>query len=239
MLFNKKKCCTWLPAAALVLAAGIGYSCSFRTDVAEPQTFRMAGTEIAADTSEAVTEPDSQVDEVDLTDEEQVTPALVWVHVCGSVCSEGVYGLPEGSRVMDAIDAAGGFSEDADRTCLNLAAVVIDATKVYVPSIDESGVSDKQPGGLYSSQGYDYEKDGDTAARGIASDGSGEGEVKININRASVEELMMLPGIGRTKAEAIIAYREEHGPFDTTEELKKVSGIGDGIYKKLASKVTV
>ncbi len=256
MLFNYKKHLMWLPAAALILAAGIGYSCSFHAGSDGAQAYRLPVSEISEETA------DGQDAAVSVDSEEHASggeasagfsggqeqasgeaasaleadPALetssasvIWVHVCGSVRSEGVYSLPEGSRVKDAIDAAGGFAEDADRSYLNLAAIVADATKVYVPAEGEATASDL----LYGS--------GSSASQEIiiASQpaGNGAAETKVDINKASVQELMSLPGIGRAKAEAIFSYREEHGFFSSPEEIKKVSGIGDGIYKKLESRI--
>lgn len=299
MLFNKKKKLTWLPAAALILAAGIGYGFACRAGTAEPQSFRLTGTgttekaagsavmseaagsaamsEAARNTAmseaagRALTEKtagegklpgdrtetadradspgnrtvaadgaDQQGDQADSDRQEEDTAGLVWVHVCGSVCYEGVYGLPEGSRVQDAVTAAGGFSEDADRSSLNLAAVLIDATKVYVPSEGEASLSEAPQGEDPYSSGRDaYTGYGKSARAGSKSGSGGSDAALVDINRASVQELMSLPGIGQAKAEAIVAYREEHGFFGRPEELKKVSGIGDGIYKKLESKISV
>ena len=141
------------------------------------------------------------------------TEAVIRVHVCGAVQQEGVYELPAGSRYEQAIQAAGGFSELADRSALNLAAVVSDGEQIRVLTKEEAQVC--------------------RASAEEASDG------RININTASREELMSLPGIGEARAEAIIAYREEHGAFQSIEDIMQVSGIKEGAFEKLKAKIKV
>ena len=142
-----------------------------------------------------------------------------WVHVCGCVAVPGVYEIREGMRVCEVLEMAGGMTAAADRECLNLAQPVTDGEKIRVPSREETAGTD--PGII---QG--------TEAR---SGGSG----KIDLNRAGREELMTLPGIGRVKAEAILAYREEHGPFSRAEDLCKVPGIKEATYTAIADLIMV
>ncbi|HHW92238.1 MAG TPA: ComEA family DNA-binding protein [Firmicutes bacterium] len=144
-------------------------------------------------------------------EEPQLEPGEVVVHVAGAVKRSGVYRLPEGSRVVDAVEAAGGGTEDADIHALNLADILIDGQRYYVPTVEET----TSAGGTYS--------------------GSGTG--KINLNRATKAELETLPGIGPTLAERIISYREQQGPFRRPEDLKNVSGIGDKIYDNLKDRI--
>ncbi|HHW55113.1 MAG: helix-hairpin-helix domain-containing protein [bacterium] len=138
---------------------------------------------------------------------EHLEPGEVVVHVAGAVKRSGVYRLPEGSRVIDAVEAAGGGTEDADIHALNLADILIDGQRYYVPTLEETAGG----GGSYSA--------------------SGTG--KINLNRATKAELETLPGIGPTLAERIITYREQQGPFRRPEDLKNVSGIGEKTYENL------
>ena len=135
----------------------------------------------------------------------------ICVYVCGHVQTPGVYTLPEGSRIYDAFVLAGGFTESAATEYWNQARVLADGEMIYVPSKEE--VKDRR---------FDDEDTGKTSK----SD-------KININTASKEELMTLPGIGETKALSILAYRQENGPFSSLEELKKVEGIKEAVFSKI------
>lgn len=140
----------------------------------------------------------------------------VVVHVAGAVSSPGVYTLPADSRVDDAVRAAGATA-DADLSQLNLAQKLADGQKITVPAAGETPAS------------------ADNAA---PSDSSQSGAL-ININTATQEELESLPSIGEVRAQAIIAYREEHGGFRTIDELKEVSGIGEKIFADISPHITV
>lgn len=126
------------------------------------------------------------------------------VHVLGAVQKPGVYSLPDGARVFEAVFLAGGFTRDADQPAINLAATLSDGTQIYVPVIGEPARS--LPTG---------------------SVGGDPGSSTVNLNTASARELEVLPGIGPTTAQAIIAYREANGPFQSVDELLRVQGIGD------------
>ena len=152
---------------------------------------------------------------IDSTDE---MAACVFVHVGGAVVHPGVQELEEGSRVQDAVEAAGGFADGAARDALNLARVLQDGEQVVVPTEEE----------LTASVSPSAEVSAAPAARG-----------RININTATAEELDALPGIGPATAEKIVADREANGPFSTIEDLKRVSGIGDKKYTELADSVCV
>ena len=140
----------------------------------------------------------------------------VVVHVAGAVSSPGVYTLPADSRVDDAVRAAGATA-DADLSQLNLAQKLADGQKITVP------VAGATPA------------DGNSATTTADSDNG----ALININTATQEELETLPSIGEVRAQAIIAYREEHGGFRTTDELMEVSGIGEKIFADIAPHITV
>ncbi len=140
----------------------------------------------------------------------------VVVHVAGAVSSPGVYTLPADSRVDDAVRAAGATA-DADLSQLNLAQKLADGQKITVP------VAGATPA------------DGSSAATTADSDNGG----LININTATQEELESLPSIGEVRAQAILAYREEHGGFRTTDELMEVSGIGEKIFADISPHITV
>lgn len=178
--------------------------------------------------------------------DEEVQESLLTVHVCGAVRREGVYSLPAGSRIRDAVDAAGGFSGDADRSYLNLAMKIEDAWQIRVPTKEEaealrleqgrSGSGTAVPGaapGLSGTSGLQ--------GAGTAKDeaGTGNQEEKINLNTASKEQLMKIPGVGEAKAQRIIEYREQNGRFEAIEDLMKVPGIKDASFQKMKDYITV
>jgi len=147
------------------------------------------------------------------------TESPMKVFISGSVENPGIYQLSLESRVADAIDAAGGFGKEADQTALNLAAKLHDGESIYVPSSHEDLV--------FSDQGTDTPFV------------NKQGENSLNINAATQEELENLPGIGPSKAAAIIAYREENGPFQIIEDINNVPGIGPTIFDQIKSLITV
>ncbi|MYL63002.1 hypothetical protein GLW07_06475 [Bacillus hwajinpoensis] len=142
--------------------------------------------------------------------ESEVT--IVLVDVKGAVVTPGVYEVSANGRVKDVIQKAGGFLEEADQAQLNLAGKVIDEMMIYVPIKGET-----------------------TVAAGSVTAESG----LISINTADLIELQELPGIGPAKAEAIIQYREENGPFSASEDLQNISGIGEKTFEKLKDLITV
>ena len=155
---------------------------------------------------------------VGLTQEQSVTVATIYVHVCGQVAEPGVYLLDDGSRVWDAVEAAGGFLPEAAQEAVNLAMKVTDGSKVTIPHQREAEESDF----------HWYEADGSV------------GETRlIDINRATVTELMSIPGIGQTRAEAIVSHRENRGPFTVIEEIMQVTGIKEGLFSKIKEYITV
>lgn len=153
--------------------------------------------------------------------EENVVPAKIMVHVTGQVKDQGVVLLDEGSRIVDAIEAAGGETDDADLAKLNLAYVLNDGEKIYVPSKSEQN------------QEIEYVT---TASGG---DSMSSNSSIININTAGQNELMELPGIGESIANKIIAYREENGKFKTIEDIKNVPGIGDSKFANIKDMIKV
>lgn len=144
--------------------------------------------------------------------EAETSCEYIYVHICGEVCEPGVYELEKGSRVFDAVEMAGGFTKEADRSFVNLAAVLNDGQKIFIPA------------------------PGEDAAEMFPEENSNN---LVNINTASLDELCTLPGIGKTRAEAVIAYREEYGFFTEVSDLLKVNGIKEGIYNPIKDLVTV
>lgn len=150
--------------------------------------------------------------------DEPLEQDLITVDVKGAVKSPGIYGLPVGSRVNDAVQKAGGLTEQADSKSLNLAQKVSDEALVYVPTKGEETASQQAGSGTTSSTSKDK---------------------KVNINKASLEELKQVKGLGGKRAQDIIDHREANGKFKSVDELKKVSGIGAKTIEKLKDYVTV
>lgn len=155
------------------------------------------------------------------------------VYVSGYVNNPGVYELSAGSRVIDAIDAAGGYSKKAYDNYLNLASLIADGQMIYVPSEEEIESGSFERG---VASGADGSGAGGVTGGNGGGNSSGSGAL-VNINQASKEELMTLPGIGESKADKIIAYREENGRFSTPEGIMEISGIKDGLYNKIKDKI--
>ena len=163
------------------------------------------------------------------------------VYVCGQVELPGVYTLQTGSRVCDAVEAAGGMTEGADHIWLNQARRLSDGEQLYIPTWEETkALQAEGKNGFPTEQGGDVlagtEGKGSSASSQSGANGSSE---KISINQASLEELKTLPEIGSTKAEAIISYREQNGGFSSLEELMQVEGIKEGTYNKLKDKIVL
>lgn len=147
---------------------------------------------------------------------------LIYVYVCGQVRMPGVYSLDEGSRLFEAVDLAGGILPEGDLTRINLAAVLADGQKIYIPSAAEAETM--QDAEEFSEES---EKIGDVSGQ------------RVNINRASKETLMTLPGIGEAKAEAILAYRQAEGDFESPEALMNVPGIKEGVFAKIKDRIAI
>ncbi|HGQ2719322.1 competence protein [Streptococcus pneumoniae] len=156
--------------------------------------------------------------EKEVNKEEPLEQDLITVDVKGAVKSPGIYDLPVGSRVNDAVQKAGGLTEQADSKSLNLAQKVSDEALVYVPTKGEESASQQAGSGAPSSTSKDK---------------------KVNLNRASLEELKQVKGLGGKRAQDIIDHRETNGKFKSVDELKKVSGIGAKTIEKLKDYVTV
>ena len=150
--------------------------------------------------------------------EEPLEQDLITVDVKGAVKSPGIYDLPVGSRVHDAVQKAGGLTEEADSKSLNLAQKISDEALVYVPTKGEEAASQQAASGTTPSTSKDK---------------------KVNLNKASLEELKQVKGLGGKRAQDIIDHREANGKFKSVDELKKVSGIGAKTIAKLKDYVTV
>lgn len=160
--------------------------------------------------------PGSTIPEVTTTE----TPRI-WVQVAGAVTLPGVYLLQAGSRVFEAVAAAGGFASEADQQAVALAATVSDGCRVYVPRVGES-----VPGGVVGPAESSAGVTGGVSGGGVAGG-------PVSLNSASAAELDSLPGIGPSLAQQIIAYREAQGPFSSIEQLTEVPGIGPAKMEQL------
>ena len=154
--------------------------------------------------------------------EESETTVLVYVS--GAVNNPCVVELAEGARVIDAVEAAGGFADDAATDALNLARVVVDGEQIDVPTLEEQAAA---------------EEAGVTLSTSSTEESASESSTLININTATAEELETLPGIGEVTAANIIADREANGAFETIEDITRVSGIGDKKFEAIADLICV
>lgn len=155
-------------------------------------------------------------------------PSVLAVYVCGQVARPGVYELTTGSRVCDAIEAAGGANDRADAEVINQAAPLSDGMRLYVPSREETASMDRMSQEMTAS--------GEASAPGSAGGSAGGA---VNINTAGQEELMTLSGIGESKAQSIIRYREENGGFSKIEDIMNIRGIKQGIFDQIKDSITV
>ncbi|MDE6904886.1 MAG: helix-hairpin-helix domain-containing protein [Lachnospiraceae bacterium] len=166
---------------------------------------------LAENDTEAVTEALGETETCDSLKEEE---GLCCVYVCGEVNVPGVYELPAGSRVYEAIQLAGGLTETADPGAVNQALFVEDGEMIQVFAQGEKPRE--------SPQEKEEQEDG-----------------RVNLNTADISALMGIPGIGETKARSIIAYREENGKFQSAEDVMKITGIKEGLYSKMKDYITV
>lgn len=141
----------------------------------------------------------------------------IYVYVCGAVKVPGVVEVSTGARVYEAVEKAGGMTDEAADYAVNQAAVLEDGQQITVPTREEAGKPNPEgnPG---------------TAEKG---------EEKVNINQAAAEELMSLPGIGEAKAAGLIEYRETAGGFQSIEEIQEVSGIGEAVYQRIKDRIVI
>ena len=202
----------------IVICTGLGLALGsfflLKPTTQTPVTETNLQTEVAAVSKDSSSEKEVKKEEKDESPEQD----LITVDVKGAVKSPGIYDFPVGSRVHDAVQKAGGLTEDADSKSLNLAQKVSDEALVYVPTKGEEAASQQTASGTPPSTSKDK---------------------KVNLNKASLEELKKVKGLGGKRAQDIIDHRETNGKFKSVDELKKVSGIGAKTIEKLKDYVTV
>ena len=215
---------------ALLIAAAL-LSVLMLTGCGDPGEMTLSQLESADSALEAESGPENDGDlpsqdsgnqSSDTSDRAAGVPAdeMIVVYICGCVQNPGVYELPVGSRVCDGLEAAGGFSENADEKRINLAGLLSDGDMVFFPEVGEA----------LAEGASDY----------ITSTESGSTSgAPININTAGEQALCTLPGIGSSKAQAIIRYREEHGSFKDIKEIMNVNGIGENLFAQIKDLICV
>ena len=195
---------------ALVVLAIILYNFATKLDIFDKsEDFSIENTNLV------VSESSNTKEEVHLEEK-----AKIKIYITGEVVSPGVYELEENSRVEDAIHAAGGLTEKAVLTNVNLAYVLEDAAKIYIPNLN-----DDEDTGIISSE--------------IASSTPSNKNQKININKANAQDLESVPGIGPSTAEKIVTYRNENGKFSSIDDLKNVTGIGEKKFESIKDYISV
>ena len=170
--------------------------------------------------------------------DKEMQQAMIYVDVCGAVANPGVFQLAAGSRVFQAIEAAGGYLPEAALTCVNRAGVLTDGQQLYILTQEEMEWQGLDPAEMAGAS--------DGQMNGSAGTGQNTGmtaqvqqDNRININTADEAQLTTLTGIGATRAQAIIAYREENGPFAAIEDIMNVQGIKEGTFAKIKDEIVV
>jgi competence protein ComEA len=220
-------------ALVVALALGLGWSGLVRY-----QAEKRAAVAAAAETAEPAepARPAQTVEPAPAASAARPEPDLV-IHVAGAVANPGVYHLPAGARISDAIAAAGGTVPDSAPEVLNLAARVADGDKIYVYTKQEqqqAPAAGPPPGARGATQG--------TAATRTTASGGGTGGAnggKVSVNTATAEQLDALPGVTPTVARAIVEYRTKNGAFKRFEDLEKVKGIGPATREKIKQNATL
>ena len=211
-----------LAALAAIMVAGVLFCCS-KDDPAQDVILKDVSADGALQEMTGM-EPGTagkEAPERKVPKETETTGREIWVYVCGAVKCPGVYSLPEGARMFEAVDLAGGLLPQALPEVLDLAASLTDGQKVFIPDRDSQLSADPGPGF--------------TAGIGLS---GADTDGRIDINKASSSELMELPGIGAVKAEAIVAYREQHR-FESIEDIRNVPGIKEGLFQKIKDLIRV
>ena len=213
-----------------------GNSAEFRKKQAESDGSD-AGNGTGSDSGKHTSDADIDNGSEAVSDKE-MQQAMIYVDVCGAVANPGVFQLAAGSRVFQAIEAAGGYLPEAALTCVNRAGVLTDRQQLYILTQEEMERQGLDPAEMSGAS--------DGQMNGSAGTGQNTGmtaqvqqDNRININTADEAQLTTLTGIGATRAQAIIAYREENGPFAAIEDIMNVQGIKEGTFAKIKDEIVV
>ena len=188
----------------------------------------------------------SAASKIEKDPETEKKPETVTVYVCGAVKEPGVYTIDAGKRIVDAITAAGGPAEDAGCDYLNLASMISDGQKIYIPTNSEIAEVLESGEGFYGAEvnittnGMMAKNSGGSGLTQEKSlDEGADANGKVDINSADAQTLMTLPGIGQSKADKIIAYRDANGGFTCIEDIMLVGGIKEGLFNKVRDRICV
>ena len=213
-----------------------GISAESRKEQAELDTSDSGGL-TGSDSGKNTLDADAD-NESEAVSDKEMQQAMIYVDVCGAVANPGVFQLAAGSRVFQAIEAAGGYLPEAALTCVNRAGVLTDGQQLYILTQEEMERQGLNPA--------EIAKASDGQMNGSAGTGQNTGmtaqvqqDNRININTADEAQLTTLTGIGATRAQAIIAYREENGPFAAIEDIMNVQGIKEGTFAKIKDEIVV
>ena len=213
-----------------------GNSAEFRKKQAESDGSD-AGNGTGSDSGKHTSDVDIDNGSEAVSDKE-MQQAMIYVDVCGAVANPGVFQLAAGSRVFQAIEAAGGYLPEAALTCVNRAGVLTDGQQLYILTQEEmerQGLDSAEMAGASDGQMNGSAGTGQNAGLTVQA----QQDNRININTADKAQLTMLTGIGATRAQAIIAYREENGPFAAIEDIMNVQGIKEGTFAKIKDEIVV
>lgn len=189
--------------------------------------------------SESIAE-NASIPENESIPEESQSVSQVYVHICGAVKNPGVICLQEGSRIFDAVQMAGGFSEDADQDYINQVQLLADGMKITIPTCEEAKAlremenADKSLVEEMQTDGLKLVSSGD----GLSEKNKSENGL-VDINHADISELCTITGIGEGRAKAIVAYREKQGSFTSVEQIMNVEGIKQGTFDKIKDQICI
>lgn len=219
----------------LLMGCGLGESLAFEdmegSDVSPGQIEQAEPVMKKQDGEVSEQEPERERENTngaDLCAQEKSDASPIFVHVSGAVRSPGVYELKNNARVFEAIQAAGGMTDDAAENSINQAATLADGQMIRILTMEEWAKAGEKEENIPNQA--------DTLFHGMQDDGA---DGKVNINTADEAMLMSLPGIGKVRAKQIITYREEHGSFQSIDEVKKIDGIKDGLFEQIRDLIIV
>lgn len=213
-----------------------GNSAEFRKKQAESDGSD-AGNGTGSDSGKHTSDADIDNGSEAVSDKE-MQQAMIYVDVCGAVANPGVFQLAAGSRVFQAIEAAGGYLPEAALTCVNRAGVLTDGQQLYILTQEEmerQGLDPAEMAGASDGQMNGSAGTGQNAGLTVQA----QQDNRININTADEAQLTTLTGIGATRAQAIISYRQENGPFAVIEDIMNVQGIKEGTFAKIKDEIVV